>query len=39
MKAIIEAYEKGKSINNIRTTFKVSTGTIYRLLEREGLKE
>jgi DNA invertase Pin-like site-specific DNA recombinase len=39
MKAIIEAYKQGKSINDIRTTFKVGTGTIYRLLEREGLKE
>ncbi|MEB2492865.1 IS630 transposase-related protein [Peribacillus frigoritolerans] len=39
MKAIIEAYKQGKSINDIRTIFKVGTGTIYRLLEREGLKE
>ncbi|KMY48354.1 recombinase family protein [Peribacillus loiseleuriae] len=38
MKAIIEAYKNGKSINDIRTTFKVGTGTIYRILEREGLK-
>ncbi|MEW5550323.1 recombinase family protein [Peribacillus frigoritolerans] len=38
MKAIIEAYKQGKSINDIRTTFKVGTGTIYRLLEREGIK-
>lgn len=38
MKAIIEAYKKGKSIKDIRITFKVGTGTIYRLLEREGLK-
>ncbi|KOP30891.1 resolvase [Exiguobacterium sp. BMC-KP] len=38
MKAIIAAYKKGKSINDIRTTFRVGTGTIYRLLEREGLK-
>lgn len=38
MKAIIEAYKLGKSINDIRTTFKVGTGTIYRLLEREGIK-
>ncbi|MFB3160095.1 recombinase family protein [Neobacillus sp. 179-J 1A1 HS] len=38
MKAIIEAYKQGKSINDIRTTFKVGTGTIYRLLDREGLK-
>jgi DNA invertase Pin-like site-specific DNA recombinase len=38
MKAIIEAYKQGKSINDIRITFKVGTGTIYRLIEREGLK-
>lgn len=38
MKAIIEAYQQGKSINDIRTTFKVGTGTLYRLLEREGIK-
>jgi DNA invertase Pin-like site-specific DNA recombinase len=38
MKAIIEAYKLGKSINDIRTTYKVGTGTIYRLLEREGIK-
>lgn len=38
MKAIIEAYKKGKSIKDIRITYKVGTGTIYRLLEREGLK-
>ncbi|KIO60970.1 hypothetical protein B4065_3459 [Caldibacillus thermoamylovorans] len=38
MKAIIEAYQQGKSINDIRATFKVGTGTIYRLLEREGIK-
>lgn len=39
MKAIIAAYKQGKSINDIRMTFRVGTGTIYRLLEREGLKE
>jgi len=38
MKAIIEAYRAGTSIRDIRTTFKVGTGTIYRLLEREGLR-
>jgi DNA invertase Pin-like site-specific DNA recombinase len=38
MTAIIEAYKQGKSIRDIRTTFKVGTGTIYRLLEREGLR-
>lgn len=39
MKAILAAYKQGKSINDIRMTFRVGTGTIYRLLEREGLKE
>jgi DNA invertase Pin-like site-specific DNA recombinase len=38
MVAIIEAYKSGKSIKDIRTTFKVGTGTIYRLLDREGLR-
>lgn len=38
MKAILAAYKQGKSINDIRMTFRVGTGTIYRLLEREGLK-
>ncbi|EOO29184.1 hypothetical protein ICM_03145 [Bacillus cereus BAG1X2-3] len=38
MKAIVEAYKQGKSIRDIRTTFKVGTGTIYRLLDREGLR-
>ncbi|WP_286950285.1 recombinase family protein [Exiguobacterium sp. UBA4551] len=39
MKAILTAYKQGKSINDIRMTFRVGTGTIYRLLEREGLKD
>ena len=39
MKAILAAYKQGKSINDIRMTFRVGTGTIYRLLEREGLKD
>lgn len=39
MKAIIAAYKQGKSINDIRMTFRVGTGTIYRLLEREGLRD
>lgn len=38
MKAITEAYKKGKSINDIRTTFKVIAETIYRVLEREGIR-
>ncbi|WP_146548379.1 recombinase family protein [Rummeliibacillus suwonensis] len=38
MKAIIDAYKDGVSIADIRKTYKVGTGTIYRLLEREGIK-
>lgn len=36
--AILEAYQSGTSIADIRKTYRVGTGTIYRLLEREGLK-
>lgn len=36
--AIIKAYTEGTSITDIRKTYKVGTGTIYRLLEREGIK-
>lgn len=38
MKAIIEAYKNGVSISDIRKTYKVGTGTIYRLLKREEIK-
>lgn len=38
MKAIVNAYKEGTSIADIRKTYKVGTGTIYRLLEREGIK-
>lgn len=38
MKAILKAYQEGSSINDIRTTFKVGTGTIYRILKREGIE-
>lgn len=38
MKAILKAYQEGSSINDIRTTFKVGTGTIYRMLKREGIE-
>ncbi|WP_186673860.1 recombinase family protein [Sporosarcina sp. BP05] len=38
LNAIVEAYKAGTSIKDIRVTFKVGTGTIYRLLEREGLR-
>lgn len=37
-KAIIDAYLKKTSIADIRKTYKVGTGTLYRLLEREGIK-
>lgn len=36
--AILKAYQEGVSIADIRKTYKVGTGTIYRLLEREGIK-
>jgi DNA invertase Pin-like site-specific DNA recombinase len=36
--AIIKAYQEGTSIADIRKTYKVGTGTIYRLIEREGIK-
>lgn len=36
--AIIKAYLEGSSIADIRKTYKVGTGTIYRLIEREGIK-
>lgn len=36
--AIVKAYKDGVSIADIRKTYKVGTGTIYRLLEREGIK-
>lgn len=36
--AILQAYKNGTSITDIRKTYKVGTGTIYRLLEREGIK-
>jgi len=36
--AILKAYQEGTSIADIRKTYRVGTGTIYRLLEREGIK-
>ncbi|MCK1997975.1 recombinase family protein [Psychrobacillus psychrodurans] len=39
MTAIINAYKEGVSIADIRKTYKVGTGTIYRLLDREGLRK
>jgi len=37
-KSLEEAYTAEKSINDIRVTYKVGTETIYRLLERVGMK-
>lgn len=38
MRAIVNAYKEGTSIADIRKTYKVGTGTIYRLIEREGIE-
>lgn len=38
MKAIIDDYKNNVSIADIRNKYKVGTGTIYRLLEREGIE-
>lgn len=38
LQEIIKAYKEGKSIRHIREVYKVGTGTLYRILEREGLK-
>ncbi|EJR52622.1 hypothetical protein IIO_06128 [Bacillus cereus VD115] len=34
----IEWYKEGKSVRDICKTLSIGTGTLYRLLEREGLK-
>ncbi|MBH0357250.1 recombinase family protein [Bacillus toyonensis] len=38
LQEIVKAYKEGKSIRHIREVYKVGTGTLYRILEREGLK-
>lgn len=38
LRAIIEAYKDGKSVRHIREVYKVGTGTLYKILEREGLR-
>ena len=38
LQAIIQAYREGKSIRHIREVYKVGTGTLYKILEREGLR-
>lgn len=39
MQAVIVAYQQGKSLDEIRTNLKVGTATIYRVLERKGIKK
>ncbi|MCR6465307.1 recombinase family protein [Bacillus paranthracis] len=38
LQEIVKAYKEGKSIRHIREVYKVGTGTLYKILEREGLK-
>lgn len=35
---VIKAYKEGKSVRHIREVYKVGAGTLYRILEREGLR-
>jgi DNA invertase Pin-like site-specific DNA recombinase len=37
LQEIIKAYKDGKSVRHIREVYKVGTGTLYKILEREGL--
>ncbi|WP_258110084.1 recombinase family protein [Alicyclobacillus sp. SP_1] len=38
LREIVKAYKEGKSVRHIREVYKVGTGTLYRILEREGLR-
>lgn len=38
LQEIIKAYKEGKSVRHIREVYKVGTGTLYKILEREGLR-
>jgi hypothetical protein len=38
LQEIIKAFKDGKSIRHIREVYKVGTGTLYKILEREGLR-
>ena len=35
---IVKAYKEGKSVRHIREVYRVGTGTLYKILEREGLR-
>lgn len=39
MKAIIELYQQGKSLDEIRSTLKVGTEIIYKVLKYKGIKK
>lgn len=39
MTAIIKAYQQGKSLDEIRNTFKVGTGIIYQVLDYMGINK
>jgi DNA invertase Pin-like site-specific DNA recombinase len=38
LQEIIKAHKEGKSVRYIREVYKVGTGTLYKILEREGLR-
>lgn len=38
MQEIVKAYREGKSVRYIREVYKVGTGSLYRILDREGLR-
>jgi DNA invertase Pin-like site-specific DNA recombinase len=38
LQEIIKAYKDGKSVRHIREVYKVGTGTLYKILDREGLR-
>jgi DNA invertase Pin-like site-specific DNA recombinase len=38
LQEILKTYKEGKSIRHIREVYKVGTGTLYKILEREGLR-
>lgn len=38
LQEIIKAYKEGKSVRHIREVYRVGTGTLYKIIEREGLR-
>lgn len=38
LQEIVKAYKEGKSVRHIREVYKVGTGTLYKILEREGMR-